>query len=150
VRDPPEEREAPTVELDALVAWRVAYAKVFRFVGMDRVARQIERGARAESLRSIDSNGDGDSRERDREFDRRRRVDMARERFRMDLVLDAGSCAVAVAPEVLRVLQHGIDRESLPALDEATRYRRETRHRIVEGSSFETELGIGCLFDDDW
>lgn len=145
VADPPQESDSDPVMVDPVQAWRVAYAKAFRFIGMETAARQILRGDPAESLRPFDFDRERDRRRTERDSQRLRRASSARERFGMDLVLDAGPSAVSVDQSVLHVLRHGIDEESQFKISESLRARRERGRDRFHGASFETSLGLGCV-----
>lgn len=145
VTDPPQNPECDFMEVDPVHAWRVAYAKAFKFVGMETAARQISRGEPAESIRPIDFDRERDRRRSERDLQRLHRADYARERFGMALVLDAGPCAVSVDQDVLQVLRHGINAESHFKISETLGFSRKRRRDQFRGASFETSLGIGCI-----
>jgi len=145
VSDPPQEIGSEPIGVDPVLAWRVAYAKAFRFVGMETAAVQIARGRPAESIRPIDFDRERDRKRSDRDFQRIRRAGHARDRFGMDLILDAGPCAVSVDQGVLVVLRDGISAESHFRIIEALASRRKRERERFRGGSFETALGIGCI-----
>ncbi len=146
VFDPPQESESNPIKVDSVHAWRVAYSKVFKFVGMEAASRQILRGDPAESIRPIDFSFDHDRNRTERDRERIRRARAARNLFRMDLVLDAGSCAIGVDQIIGRVLSKGINQESQLEIFEALDSRREVRREQGPKASFESSLGIGCIF----
>lgn len=148
VSDPPVDDERPPLRADPTAAWRAAYAKSFRFVGVESATRQILRGEPAETVRPVDFDRTAERRRSERDQQRVRRASAARERFGMELVLDAGECAVGVAPEVLGVLSEGI-REGMGQKLEAALQYREKRRRPSDGRTFETGLGLGCVFYAD-
>lgn len=145
VVDPPQDFKSDFMQIDPVQAWRVAYGKAFKFVGMETAARQIARGEPAESIRPIDFDRGRDRRRSERDVQRLHRADSARERFGMDLVLDAGPCAVSVDARILDVLRHGITQESQFAISETLSSRRQRRREESRGGSFETSLGVGCV-----
>ncbi len=63
----------------------------------------------------------------------------------MDLILDAGPCAVSVDQNVLHVLRDGINAQSHFEISEALGFRRKGGEDRFRGASFETSLGIGCI-----
>lgn len=145
VTDPPQNSEADFMEVDPVHAWRVAYAKAFKFVGMETAARQIIRGEPAESIRPIDFDRERDRKRSERDYQRLHRAGYARERFGMALVLDAGASAVSVDQNVLNVLRHGINAESHFKISETLGLGRKRRGESFRGASFETSLGMGCI-----
>lgn len=149
VADPPQEFESDFIEVDPVYAWRVAYAKTFTFVGMETAAKQIYRGDPATSIHTIDF--DRWHERRRNELDRKRlhRAASARELFGMDLVLDVGPCAVSVDPIILDILRHGINHESLSTISETLDHRGRIEHDRFRGASFETSLGLGCVYYAD-
>jgi hypothetical protein len=149
VADPPQDPESDLARLDPVHAWRVAYAKAFRFVGMETAARQITRGVPADSIRPVDFDRQRERRRSDRDHQRLRRAGYARERFGMELVLDAGPCSLCVDGGILRVLRHGIEAESQLNIPDILRSGRERRRDQLRGASFETSLGIGCISYSD-
>jgi hypothetical protein len=145
VTDPPQDPESDFMVIDPVHAWRVAYSKAFKFVGMETAARQIRRGEPAESIRPIDFERQRDRKRSERDYQRLHRAGYARERFGMDLVLDVGPSALSIDQNVLHVLRHGINAESHFKISETLRASRERRRDQFRGASFETGLGIGCI-----
>lgn len=132
--------------IDPILAWRAAYAKVFRFVGLDTASQQVLHGERISSLFPMDVRPVDD---RLGTSDRWHRAAMARERFGADLLLDVGSCAVGIDPQVLKLLRESGVHERA---DEALEHFAENRHKVQRfrgSSSFLNCLGIGCIFYDD-
>jgi hypothetical protein len=148
VSDPPIDNKRPPLKADPTAAWRVAYAKAFRFVGIESATRPILRGEPAETVRPVDFDRTAERKRSERDQQRVRRASAARERFGMELVLDAGECAIGVAPEVLGVLREGI-REGMEQKLEAGLQYREKRRRHADGRTFETGLGLGCVYYSD-
>jgi len=145
VIDPPSESGENDLFVDPVTAWRVAYAKAFRFVGLDSASQQVFHGEPATTLVSM--YGEHPSAE-ERENLRQRRAGMARERFGADLLLDVGPCALGIDSHVLAILHgSGINRESEEMLEELTDSRRSLQRQF--GQSFLNYLGIGCIFYDD-
>lgn len=145
VADPPQEFESNLMLVDPVQAWRVAYAKTFKFIGMETAAQQITRGEPAESIRPIDFDRGLDRKRNDRDINRLRRSALARERFGMDLILDVGGSAVSVDPKILHVLSHGINEESQFKISDALSSRLQRRREQSSGGSFEASLGVGCV-----
>ncbi len=149
VADPPIDSEADMVQVDTVQAWRVAYSKALKFVGLETAARQVLSGEPAESIRPMDFDRQREKKRSERDFQRDRRAGVARERFGMDLLLDVGPCAVTLDPEVANVLRHGVHKESDHKLTELLRSRRKLARERSRKSSFETCLGLGCVFYAD-
>jgi hypothetical protein len=126
----------------------MAYAKTFRFVGLETTSRQILRGDRADGVRSVDFDGIGLREESDRSNRRNHRARAARHRFGMELILDAGECAIGIPPDIAEFLRHGIRDGMEQKLDTIVRSRRKER-RTSDSRSFETGLGLGCIFYSD-
>ena len=131
--------------LEPVRAWRVAYAKAFRFVGLDVAAQQALSGAPVTVLHTIA--GDGLAEERNAR--RSLRAKRALERFGAVLILDVGPCALGIDPAVLGILarsgiSEGID-EPLARLA-----LERLQHREPDSTtSFLNSLGIGCIFYDE-
>src|SRR5246127_4067298 len=110
VIDPPGELREEDLEVDPIEAWRIAFSKAFRFVGLDGASRQVLRGEPVSAIYTMlderdernerDERGDG----RERQKRRLRRAREARERFGVDLILDVGDCAFAMDINMLSVL----------------------------------------------
>lgn len=141
VSDPPAESNSDAILLDPVMAWRLAYAKALRFVGMETAAIQIVRGDPAEALRPIDFDRGRDRQRSDRDRQRLRRTAVARQRFDAELLLDVGEYAVGLDPQILAILRDGINLESAHGLPTILDARRERRERF-QGPSFETTLGL--------
>jgi hypothetical protein len=154
VTDPPQNPESESMKIDPVHAWRVAYAKAFKFIGMEATAHQIISGHPAESIRPIDFDRERDRKRSERDFQRIHRAGYARQRFGMELVLDAGLCAVSVDQEVLHILRHGINAKSHVKISKMLDFRRKQKRDQFHGASFETSLGIGCIsyedLDEEW
>jgi hypothetical protein len=147
VHDPPEDDETTTIDIDPVHAWRLAYAKAFRFVGLDSVANQIVEGQSVTlpTMRPIEGR---ENREESRQaITRRRRYHSARDLFGVELMIDAGNASVAVDPVVANLVSHGITGETVHKLEEALRRRAEVQ--VPDRASFVTGLGLGCIFYDD-
>lgn len=149
VVDPPADPDdGEDLLLEPVSAWRVAYSKALRFVGLDSAARQALIGEPVKALHPMYDDRDRPSDERPRDDLRRRRVMMARERFGAELLLDVGPCTVGIDRQVLSVLQRsGISEESDRALWELADKRSRDTERLA-GGSFLNYLGLGCIFDD--
>lgn len=148
VSDPPAELSPNAIVLDPVNAWRVAYAKALRFVGMETAASQVLRGDPAEALRPIDFDRERDRQRNERDRQRLRRTGLARQRFDAELVLDVGQYAVGLDPRVLAILKEGLNPESthtLPGILDSRRERRDLFH----GASFETSLGLNYISYSD-
>jgi len=145
VDDPAEDLHSKRIRIDPELAWRVAYAKALTFVGLETGAQQVMRGERAEAVRPIDSDREIDRRRSDRDLQRLRRAQTARERFGMDLVLDVGSGAVSLDTRVLDILRRGITAESPLQFSEILSMRRELSESRQSRASFESSLGFGCI-----
>lgn len=149
VTDPPADFGLDLIEINPVDAWRVAYTKALKFVGLETAAQQVLRGSPAEALRPIDFDRQRDRRRNDRDRQRLRRAESARQHFRMDLLLDVGQYALGLDMDVLAVLQDGINRESHLKLSEILDHRSERARSTLQGDSFETSLGIGCISYSD-
>lgn len=151
VEDPPVEGEGDSIEIDLATAFRTAFAQTFRFVGMNAVSNQVGRGEGASNLRSFDWNVEQRSDERDEL--RHHRAQLARRLFHAELVADMGDCAISVEREVFGVLREGIrqsdqmEKLSQYLADRHTTPWREELEKDV--SSFETSLGVGCVYYSD-
>jgi hypothetical protein len=149
VIDPPPNSDGDRIALDPMVGWRLAYAKALRFVGMEMAAKQVFHGETAETIRPMDFDHERERKRSNRDFERIRRAKLARDRFGMELLLDVGECAVSVDSTVALVLRHGIHEESASKLSEALLSRRSLANERKSKSSFETALGLGCVFYSD-
>ncbi|MBI2432022.1 MAG: hypothetical protein HYV26_04045 [Candidatus Hydrogenedentes bacterium] len=149
VADPPIESQSEFIYADPAHAWRLAYAKAFRFVGLETASQQILRGDPAKGIRPVDFDRTQDRERGEREYQRLRRAHVAREMFGMDLLLDVGPCAVSIAPEVLGVLYHGIREGVDEKLTDVLHRRLRFAHKRPPGASFETNLGLGCVYYSD-
>lgn len=151
VEDPEPKGECPQIKMDTERAWRIAYAKALRFVGLDVAGRQVLRGEPARGLNRIDPE-ETIRRERDeRENIRFRRGRMARERYGVDLILDTGPCGVSIDSYVFNILRNhgireGIQEKLTHILFERSSYLKESHPKE---RSFLTSLGIGCVFYSD-
>jgi hypothetical protein len=67
----------------------------------------------------------------------------------MDLLLDVGRCAVSMDPQIANVLRHGIHEESYHKIADVLRSRHKLTRERFRGASFETSLGLGCVFYSD-
>lgn len=146
IADPPQEFESDFIWIDPVHAWKVAYAKSFRFIGMETAAQQILRGDPAESIRPIDFDRGNDRRRNERDSQRLHRAESARQQFDMDLVLDAGPCAVGVDRRILSILRHGINAESVFTICNVLSSRRDQGIDRFYGPYFKTSLGLGCIY----
>lgn len=149
VDDPDSDFQEERIRVDPLTTWRVAYAKTLRFIGMETAAEQVRRGDGAESVRPMDFDRNMDRARGERDSRRLRRTRFARERFGVDLVLDAGSFAIGLDPRVLGILRHGLTPETEGELEEAILLRRKHPRREIGTASFTTSLGFGCIAYSD-
>jgi hypothetical protein len=145
VTDPPAEVGPDPINVDPVDAWRVAYAKTLKFVGLETAADQVYRGAPAVALHPVDFDRQRDRKRNERDRQRLRRASSARQRFGMELVLDVGQYAFGLDAGVLSVLQRGIDREAISALADILDSPGEFTHMTARGDSFRTSLGVGCI-----
>ena len=90
-----------------------------------------------------------DRKQSERDHKRIRRAGIARERFGMDLLLDVGEWAVSLDPHVAEILRHGIHEDSPSVLADILHSRRKRARERGRGASFETSLGLGCVFYSD-
>jgi hypothetical protein len=146
VADPPIDSNVDSTELDPVRAWRVAYAKALRFVGLETAAKHVLHGEPAESIRPMDFDRTSDRRRSEQDFRRLHRAGAARHRFGMELLLDVGPCALSLDSNVANVLRHGIDADSRFKVAEVLHSRRVHARDRLPGASFETSLGLGCIF----
>jgi hypothetical protein len=149
VIDPPADIGEDDLLVDPTNAWRFAYAKAFRFVGLDSVSNQVISGEPVTLLHRMSDVSNLPVDEREQGGRRRRRVAMARERFSADLLLDVGPCAVGIDPSVFNLLREtGIRQGVTEDLDRLAERRDHERGRW-HGRSFMNYLGLGCIFYDD-
>jgi hypothetical protein len=149
VTDPPAEAAQDSIEIDPVDAWRVAYAKTLKFVGLETASQQVLRGDPAEALRPIDFDRERDRRRNERDQQRLRRANSARQRLDMDLLLDVGQYALSLNSKILAVLKKGIDIESGYMLSHLLDSRGERDHQKFPGASFDTSLGFGLIAYSD-
>lgn len=147
VSDPPSEAQGDSVVIDPVVAWRVAYAKVLRFVGLEVASRQVRRGEAAQGLRPIDIGRD--IKRDDRDVRRSHRADAAREKYDAEIVLDAGKCGFSIDTGILRILNDGITPDTVGGLRSRVDQRRQSRKSDRSESSFINSLGVGCMYYSD-
>jgi hypothetical protein len=146
VIDPPSQNAEDDLIIHPSDAWRVAYAKALRFVGLEAAAHQVIHGYAVTALQPIEDNpermpGERSSGERLRGLRARR----AYERFSANLLLDTGPCAVAIDPRVLRLLrEEGVTSEADPVFGHFAQSRE-----AKTGNSFLNYLGLGCIFYDE-
>ena len=145
VTDPPNESTAEPTYINPQTLWRVAYAKAFKFVGLEPTSQQVLRGDPAEAIRPIDFDRQRDRRRNDRDIQRLRRAENARRYFEMDLLLDVGDWAVGLDLDLASILRHGIDLEASYKIEEILSSRRVVSRERFHGASFETSLGLGCI-----
>jgi len=147
VIDPPNDAEEDDILVEPIVAWRAAYAKAFRFVGLDAAANQVVAGDAITSLHGMNEPTDFPRDVRGQGERRRRRAVRARERFNVDLLLDVGPCAIAIDPRVLGMLrQSGVRDGMVREFEHIADARSHDRWR---SHSFLNYLGLGCLFYDE-
>jgi hypothetical protein len=148
VVDPPSELNEEQLEVEPLTAWRIAFSKAFRFVGLDIASRQVLHREPVSAIYTMsDERNVRDDDERSRR--RLRRAKEARERFDADLLLDVGDCALALDRSISSILQRsGLNAEVLEKLEEASEARLD-RERDGDSLSFFNYLGIGCVFYED-
>jgi len=147
VIDPPNEAERDDVLIEPVNAWRAAYAKAFRFVGLDAASNQVLTGEPVTSLQSMYEAGNIPRDDREQSGRRRRRTMIARERFNVDLLLDVGPCAIGIDPRILGMLREaGIRGEMTGEFEHIADTRRHDRWRA---HSFANYLGLGCVFYED-
>jgi hypothetical protein len=147
VIDPPNETGSEEVILDTLDAWRAAYAKAFRFVGLDAASNQVLRGEPITSLHRIDDADTAVHDDREQSVRRRRRARNALDRLNADLLLDVGDSAIAIDPKVLVMLREaGVSEGMAPHFEEIAETRRGQPSR---GHSFLNYLGLGCVPYED-
>lgn len=145
VADPPADFEPGSIEIDPTQAWRVAFAKALRFVGLEIAAQQVARGDPATGIRPIDFDRQLDRKRNDRDRRRLRRALIVRERLQMDLILDLGPYALGIDTSLLAILQRGINTEAQYQIPEILMSHRQVRNERMRGASFETSLGLGCI-----
>jgi hypothetical protein len=148
VADPDPNFDSESVYISPIDAWREAFAKAFKFVGLEMAAQQILRGGPA-ALRPIDFDRELDRTRNERDLQRLRRARSARQRFGMELLLDVGSQAVSLDSDVLAILRRGIDGESAQKLSEILDSRRQLARERSREASFEGSLGLGCVSYSD-
>jgi hypothetical protein len=149
VVDPPSEVGHDDVLINPADAWRAAYSKAFRFVGLDIASDEVATGRPIRSLQRMIESGDQPTGDREQQTRRRRRAAAARERFNADLVLDAGPCAISIDPKLLSLLEEtGINAQMAGDLEHMADIRRHEDEPWTS-RSFMNYLGIGCLFYDD-
>lgn len=151
VIDPPNEPSEEDTVLDATEAWRTAFSKAFRFVGLDSAAQQVLRGEPVSSLQPmyeerIREERDRPSEDSARAARRRRRITMAREAFNSDLILDVGPCAIGMNTRILNLLRkEGLRPEADKEIENLSTQGSAEGHRM----SFLNYLGLGCIFYEE-
>ncbi len=145
VNDPPMDKHSDFLEINGFDAWRMAYAKTLKFVGLETAAKQVFRGTPAESIRPMDFDRDREKQRSDRDFQRVRRAGVARERYGMELLLDVGKYALSIDHQVASILREGINKETERKIAEILNYRRKRSVERSPSASFETSLGFGCI-----
>jgi len=149
VVDPPAELKEEELEVDPVTAWRIAFSKAFRFVGLDGASRQVLRGEQVSAIYSMSDERNVRTDDRERSTRRLRRARQAREVFGSDLILDVGECALAMDTNILSILHRvGLNFEAVERLEEASNARLD-RERGRDAPSFFNYLGIGCVFYED-
>jgi hypothetical protein len=145
VIDPPSGPTGDDLLIDTLTAWRVAYAKAFRFVGLEAAAHQALHGYPVTGLHIMDDNPERSSDEPSFVVRQRaRRSQNAYERFKANLLLDAGPCAIGIDPRVLGLLRRqGVTSEVATSLGD---FEQRERVRRPRERSFLNYLGFGCIF----
>jgi len=147
VIDPPNDASEDDTLVKPADAWRAAYTKAFRFVGLDAASNQVAAGNAVTSLQRIYDESTLFRDDRGQSGRRRRRALVARERFNVDLLLDVGPCAIAIDPRVLAMLREaGVREEMTGEYEHLADFRRKDRWH---GHSFLNYLGLGCVFYED-
>lgn len=141
IEDPPPEQHSEPIRIDSVHAWRVAYSKALRFVGLEVASRQVLRGEPATFLRdSRRENAD----QRDQRRNLRDR--WTRNRFNSELISDVGSWGVMLDRDVLEILRKGISPEENLELQGILNRRQQIDFsESTERISFQNSLGIGCV-----
>jgi len=149
VADPAPEGEFIKIHYRDDVAYRVAYAKAFSFIGLRAAANQILAGRPATALPSMEDerHWEGESRE-DRHV---RHADMyLRKAYNAVYLSHLDNAGIALDLGVLRSLRQGINMETIGQLGEYLYYhigpRAEKREqREMPAGSFINTLGIGIV-----
>lgn len=169
VIDPPDEGEEDLFDVDPVLAWRAAFAKTFRFVGLETASQQALRGDPVVSLRPIDADrreerprGRREDRDEERRRERReerredrraftrwRRASLARQMLGSEIVLDVGETGVVIDASVQRVLEAGLQPRVVSELEKILQHRRRSREGKQEGATFVSSLGVGMVFYDE-
>ena len=149
ITDPPSDEFVRRPEIDPVQAWRIAYTKALKFIGLETAGQQVLRGDPAETLRPMDFDRQSDKRRGERDLQRLRRTDRARQLLDTELLLDAGGYAVGVDPLVLEVLREGIDADSWYTLSKSLHARENMDRKRFPPSSFGTSLGFGVIAYSD-
>jgi hypothetical protein len=148
VIDPPMDPGDDDVKIDSAAAWRAAYAKALRFVGLDAASRQVFNGEPVTNLQGTYDNYDRRPSDREKGSQRFERAIAARERFGADLILDVGPCAIGIDTRVLNLLrENGVQGEMDSQLGDLADGRLEKHDG--SSSSFLNYLGLGCIFYED-
>lgn len=151
VIDPPSEDSEEDAVLDTTEAWRTAFSKAFRFVGLDSAAQQVLRGEPVSSLQPmyeerIRAERDRPGEDRERVARRRHRIIMARQVFNADLILDVGLCAIGMDIRILNFLRkEGLRPEADKEIENLLPQGLAERDRM----SFLNYLGLGCIFYEE-
>lgn len=147
VNDP--EPEGRDLVLDRVEAWRIAYAKILRFAGLDIAAWRVAHGEPAPNLgRAYEDEKKEWRSERERYLAWRRIA--CRERYGADLILDLGAYGLMVDSVALNVLHQGINKEGSEKLLKQLYMRKHERSSFERGTrSFITGLGIGCVLYEE-
>lgn len=146
IMDPPQNPKSIQFEVDPVRAWRMAYAKAFRFIRLESTANQVIEGNAAD-IRSMRKEEIKATDTENHISKRNRRADLAYKRFNVELLIDAGECAVALDSSIVEFLEQGINEQSFRMFEQILSKRR--RHTIDSERSFISTLGFGCIFYSD-
>jgi hypothetical protein len=149
IEDPPALLDAGEVELDELLAWRTAYARLMRFIGLERASVEIASGEPAVSLPLFVDQERRPDEGSERRSIRRNRLRNLRERLHSESILDLGFGAVVVDSIVHKVLRTGLSNENIGILREylsrETRRGQESLRESHSRVSFLNNLGVGLI-----
>lgn len=79
VSDPPQAEGSDPVYADPVRAWQVAYARAFRFIGLETAADQVLRGDPVTAIRALGFDRERDWRRSERDLRRLSRAAAARQ-----------------------------------------------------------------------
>lgn len=160
VSDPPPDLDLPeqTREPNDVDRWRAAYARAFRFIGLDAAASQALRGVPVTALPDSAESSSALSEGRDYTYSSRVRRLLADQLYAYP-VLGFGDGYVVLDQAILQRLQRGITPNSVPDIEATVieqgfarraRMLQDQANGTESSDSFVGSLGIGLASNSDW